>query len=167
MPFQKQVYITPAQGIPGDFASSNPMIYKLSSNGKMIADASGVTVGTFAVLNADGTVTSKPGAAPSSTSRIGFVHREMNAQIVTYLAEFGNTIQPGMPVALFGTGDWFANADVVAGSPSRGTKILWDVVAGQINVGGTVSATLIDTGYILISESATVNSLIQISNTGA
>ena len=167
MPFQTQVYITPAYGVPGDFASSNPTIYKLSSSGKMIADASGVTVGHFAALNADGTVTSKPGAAPSDVSRIGFVHREMNAQIVTFLAESGNTIQPGMPVALYGKGDWFVNADVVAGSPSRGTKILWDVVTGQTNIGGTVSATLLDTGYILVSESATTNSLVMITNTGA
>jgi hypothetical protein len=72
--FQNQVYINPAQGLPGDFASSNPMVYKLSSTGKMVADASGVKVGQFCVLNADGTVTSVPGAAPTGgLSRVGFV----------------------------------------------------------------------------------------------
>jgi hypothetical protein len=165
--FQNQVYITPAQAVPGDFASSNPMVYKLSSTGKMVADASGVTVGRFCVLNADGTVTSVPGAAPSSTSRIGFVHREMNAQITTFLAESGNTIQVGQPVAAFGTGDWFVNADVVVGSPSRGAAILWDTTTGNISVAGTVTSTLIDTGYKMISESATVGATIIISNLGS
>lgn len=165
--FQNQVYITPAQGQPGDFASSNPMVYKVSSTGKCVADSSGVTVGKFAVLNADGTVTSVPGAAPSSTTRIGFVHRENNAQITTFLAEAGNTIQPGQPVALFGTGDWFVNADVVSGSPARGTAILWDTVTGNTNIGGTPSSTLIDTGYKLLSESASTNALVQISNIDA
>lgn len=165
--FQNQVYITPAQAVPGDFASSNPMVYKLSSTGKMVADSSGVTVGHFAVLNADGTVTSVPGAAPSSTTRIGFVHREKNAQITTFLAESGNTIQPGQPVALFGTGDWFVNADAITGTPSRGAAIVWDTTTGLINVGGATSSTVLDTGYKLISESATVGATVQISNTGA
>lgn len=166
--FQNQVYINPAQGLPGDFASSNPMVYKLSSTGKMVADASGVKVGQFCALNADGTVTTIPGAAPSGgLSRIGFVHREENAQIVTYLAESGYTIQPGQPVAAFGTGDWFINADAVTGTPSRGAAILWDTTTGLINVGGTATATLIDTGYKMISESAAANALIIISNTGA
>jgi hypothetical protein len=165
--FQNQVYIQPAQAVPGDFASSNPKVYKLSGTGKMVADSSGVKVGQFAVLNADGTVTSVPGAAPSSTTRIGFVHRENNAQIVTFLAETGYTIQPGQPVALFGTGDWFINADAVTGTPSRGAAVLWDTTTGLVNIGGTATATLIDTGYKLISESAAANQVVIISNVGA
>jgi len=165
--FQNQVYINPAQAIPGDFASSNPMVYKLSSTGKMVADSSGVKVGQFCVLNADGTVTSVPGAAPSSTSRIGFVHREENAQITTFLAESGYTIQPGQPVAAFGKGDFFINADAVTGSPSRGAIVCWDTTTGLVNIGATPTSTLIDTGWIMISESATANSTIIISNNGS
>lgn len=166
--FQKQVYINPAVAVAGDFASSNPMVYKMSSNGKMVADSSGVTVGKFAALNAAGTVTSVPGAAPSGgLSRIGFVHRENNAQITTYLAESGNTIQPGQPVALFGTGDFWIRADVVPGAVARGTAILWDTVTGNTSIGGTPTATLIDTGWDLVSEAASVGSLVKISNIGA
>jgi hypothetical protein len=165
--FQNQVYINPAQGVPGDFASSNPMVYKLSSTGRMVAGAAGVLVGQFCVLNADGTCTSVPGAAPSSTSRIGFVHRENNAQIVTYLAESGYTIQPGEPVAAFGTGDWYVNADAITGTPTRGAAVLWDTTTGKINIGATATATLIATGYVMISESAVANQLVIISNTGA
>lgn len=165
--FQNQVYINPAQAVPGDFASSNPMIYKLSSTGLMVADASGVKVGQFCVLNADGTCTSVPGAAPSSTSRIGFVHRENNAQIVTYLAESGYTIQPGQPVAAFGKGDWFVKADAITGTPTRGAVVCWDTTTGLLNIGATPTSTLIDTGYVMLSESATAGATVIISNTGA
>ena len=166
--FQNQVYITPAQALPGDFASSNPMVYKLSSTGKMVADSAGVKVGQFAALNANGTVTTIPGAAPAGgLTRVGFVHRENNAQITTYLAESGYTIQPGQAVALFGTGDFWINADAVTGSPVRGAAICWDTTTGLINIGATPSATVIDTGYDLISETATANATVMISNINA
>lgn len=166
--FQNQVFIQPAFAVPGDFASSNPMVYKLASTGKMVADSSGVKVGQFCALNADGTVTTVPGSAPTGgLSRIGFVHRESNAQIITFLAESGYTIQPGQPVAAFGTGDWFINADAITGTPVRGAAILWDTTTGLINVGGTATSTLIDTGYKMISETVTVNATIIISNIGA
>lgn len=162
--FQNQVYITPAQAVPGDFASSNPFHTTLSSNGKMVADAAGVTVGKFGVLNANGTVTSVPGAAPSSPTRIGFVHREFGvAQITTFMAEAGSTIQPGQYVPLFSRGDFFTNADVVNGTPARGTPILWDTTTGNTVIGGTATATLVATMWYLVSETATVGSIVQIS----
>jgi len=165
--FQNQVYINPAQALPGDFASSNPMHYKLTGSGKMVADAAGVLVGKFAALNSDGTVTTVPTTAPAGgLSRVGFVHRENNAQITTFLAESGFTIQPGQPVALFGAGDFFVRADVVV-AQTRGTSILWDVTTGNTSIGGTVTATLIDTGFKLISESpVSVGDTVMISNIG-
>jgi len=166
--FQNQVYINPAQAIPGDFASSNPMIYKLASTGKMVADASGVKVGQFVALNADGTCTTVPGSAPSGgLSRIGFVHRENNAQITTFLAESGYTIQPGQPVAAFGQGDFFIKADAITGTPTRGAIIAWDTTTGLINVGATPTATLIDTGWTMLTESVTAGDTIIMSNSGA
>ena len=165
--FQNQVFINPAQAVPGDFASTNPMVFKLSGAGKCVADSSGVSVGRFAVLNTTGTVTSIPGAAPTPIQRLGFVTRENNAQIVTFLAESGFTIQPGQPVSLFGTGDFFINADAVTGSPTRGATIAWDFTTGLVNVGAAIAGNLIDTGYKLVSESAAVGQTVIISNTGA
>lgn len=167
--FQNQVYITPAVAVPGDFASANYGIYKVSSTGKMVAGAAGVTVGRFCALNADGTVTSIPGAAPSGgLSRLGFVSRSFGvAQIVTFLAESGSTIQPGQPVPAWGAGDWFVNVDAITGTPSRGAAVLWDTTTGLINIGATATATLIDTGYKMISEAATVGATVIISNLGA
>jgi hypothetical protein len=166
--FQNQVYINPAQAIPGDFASSNPMIYKLSGTGRMVADATGVKVGQFACLNADGTVSTLLASAPDP-SRVGFVHREWNAQITTFLGEAGYTILPGEPVALFGKGDFWANVNVITGTPVRGAAVYWDVLTGNIIVGAPASppSTTINTGYVLISETASVGVVVEISNTGA
>lgn len=166
--FQNQVYINPAIGVAGDFASSNPMVYKLSSSGRMVADANGVTVGKFAVLNngstTTGTVTSLPAAAVNA-ELVGFVHREMNAQIITYLAESGNTILQGQPVAMFSTGDFLVNADVVTGTPVNGAQIWWDTVTGNTIVGQPASppATTVQTKFYLVSDSATVGATVIIS----
>lgn len=161
MSFQTQVYINPAQGQPGDFASSNPMFFQMSSTGKMVADSAGVTVGHFAAINDDGTVTSLPVSAPDP-SRIGFVHREANAQIITFLADHSYNIYPGLPVSLWSKGDFFATADVVV-TASRGASILWNITTGQISVGGTVSSTLLDTGYKCVTATPTTGSTIIIS----
>jgi hypothetical protein len=166
--FQNQVYVQPAIGLPGDFASSNPMVYKLSSTGRMVADASGVNVGHFAILNNganSGTVTSVPGAAPANPEMVGFVHREMNAQIVTFLAESGLVIQPGQPVALFRTGDFLVNADVVTGTPANGAQVWWDTTTGNTIIGAPSSppATTVQTSFYLVSDSATVGSTVIIS----
>ena|ERR1700739_325016 len=161
MSFQTQVYINPAQGQPGDFASSNPMFFQMSSSGKMVADSSGVTVGHFAIINDDGTVTSLPSSG-FDVSRIGFVHREANAQIITFLADHSATIYAGNPVALFSKGDFFVTADVV-NTNTRGTAILWDITTGHTVVGGTPSSTLVDTGYKLVTATPTAGSTIIIS----
>lgn len=161
MSFQTQVYVNPAQGQPGDFASSNPMFYQMSSNGKMVADSAGVTVGRFAIINDDGTVTSLPASAPDA-SRIGFVHREANAQIITFLADHSYNIYPGLPVALFSKGDFFVTADIV-NTNTRGSHILWNITTGQTEVGGTASSTLIDTGFVCVTAAPTAGSTIVIS----
>ncbi len=161
MSFQTQVYINPAQGQPGDFASSNPMFFQMSSSGKMVADSAGVTVGHFAIINDDGTVTSLPSSG-LDVSRIGFVHREANAQIVTFLADHSYTIYAGLPVALFAKGDFFVTADVV-NTASRGAAILWNITTGQTEVGGTPSLTLLDTGFKCVTATPVLASTIIIS----
>jgi hypothetical protein len=167
--FQNQVYINPAVGLPGDFASSNPMIYKLSSTGRMVADANGVTVGHFAILNngtnTTGTVTSLPAAAPAAAEMVGFVHRETNAQIVTYLAESSVEIYPGQPVALFTKGDFLVNVDVINGTPVNGAQVWWDTVTGNTIIGAPTSppATTVQTSFFLVSDSATVGATVIIS----
>lgn len=165
--FQNQVYINAAEAIPGDFASNNTVSYQLTSTGLMIADSNGVTIGHFASINSNGTVSSILAAAPD-ISRVGFVHREFNGQITTYLAESGMTIQPGEPVSLFRRGDFWVYVDVINGTPVRDAQIWWDVLTGHTIVGAptTPPATTINTGFVLVSETAAVGNTVIISGPG-
>lgn len=163
--FQKQVYITPAIGIAGDFASANPREHLVSGTEDqiMVADGLGVTMGRFANLNVDGTVTEKPAFADVDGSRVGFVHRVIGAALITaYLAESGAVIQPGNGVELFSRGDFFMVADAITGTPVRGAAVIWNPVTGAVNVGATVGAATVDTGFVMLSESAVAGQLIVI-----
>lgn len=165
MPFQTVVPITPAIGVPGAFASVNPRQFVVSGTADqfMIADDDGVAVGRFAILNADGTVTSQPAAAAVEPSRLGFVHRYMGAALITtWLAENSNLITPGQPVELFATGDFFAVADAITGTPTRGAAVIWNPTTGLINIGATAAAGTVDTGFVLLSETATAGQIVMI-----
>ncbi len=168
--FQNQVAVTPAIGIPGDFASTNPRQHLVSGTADqfMVADADGVTIAHFAILNADGTVTSLPAFADVTPSRLGFVHRALgSALITTWLAEAGSVIQPGQGVELFALGDFFAVADAITGTPTRGAAVIWDPATGLINIGATAGAATVDTGFILLSETAVAGQIVMIGKNGA
>ncbi len=136
--FQKQVNIYPAPAVAGDFASSNPRASVVAPEGGFVAGAGGVTVATFGWEQTDGTVLNAGAAAPT-----GFVHREQQALITTYLAESGNVIPAGFPVTLMRTGDyWFkanTNAAVV------GQKVFASITDGTTR---TAAAGATVTGYI-------------------
>lgn len=111
--FQKQVNLTPAPAVAGDFASSNPRATVLAGPGGLVAGAGGVTVGKFAWVDADGVTARSRGTAAKAPS--GFVHREQQALIVNYLAESGMNIPVGFPVTLHNEGDfWAVNAGPAA-----------------------------------------------------
>lgn len=177
MPFQSTVAVQPAIGVPGDFASVNPRQFVVSgtANQRMVsapASPGPALAGRFGLLRADGTVTSTPGYAAASAdgaeTRIGFVHRYMGAGLITdWLAENTMTIQPGQPVELFAIGDFFAAADAVTGTPTRGAAVIWDPATGAINIGATVSGTTIDTGFVLLSETAVAGQIVMIGKNGA
>lgn len=163
MAFQGSVAITPYVGIEGDFASTNPRHHQVAGtlDGLMVADAAGVTMGRFAILNANGTVTSKPTFASVAASRLGFVHRVVGtALITTWLAESTMIIPQGRPVELFDEGEFYAKADAITGTPVRGAKVIWDPVTGLINIGAAVGAATVDTGFVLLSETAVANQTV-------
>jgi hypothetical protein len=169
MPFQTAVAVNPAIGVPGDFASTNPRQFVVSgtANQRMVAAADICLAGSFGLIAADGTVDSTPGYAAASAagaaSRIGFIHRYMGAALITsWLAEASMQIQPGMAVELFATGDFFARADAITGTPTRGAAVIWNPATGQINIGATVSGSTIDTGFILLSETAVAGQIVMI-----
>ena len=83
MSFQKAVQLYQAPAVAGDFAAHNPNASMLAGEGALVSGTDGVTVGVFAWADADGKVSNKKTAG----ARIGFVHREQQASITTYLAE--------------------------------------------------------------------------------
>jgi hypothetical protein len=165
MDFQRSIAVTPAIGIPGDFASVNPRQHLVSgtTDQVMVADSAGVTMGRFGILNANGTVTEKPLFANVSATRVGFVHRVIGAALITtWLGESTNLIPPGRGVELFSHGDFFAVADAITGTPVRGARVIWNPVTGTINIGAAVGAATVDTGFVLLSETATAGATVMI-----
>ena len=157
MSFQTSVTVNPGIGVPGDFASTNPRRFLVSGSAdqRMVANADGVTIGRFAILGANGVVDSTPAFAAVTASNLGFVHRVIgNAAITQWLDETSMVIPEGRGVELFASGDFFAVADAVTGTPVRGAAVIWDPATGLINIGATAGAATVDTGFKLLSDSA-------------
>lgn len=142
--FQKQVNLTPAPAVAGDFASANPRATVLAGPGGLVAGAGGVTVGKFAWVDDDGQTVLSHGTATKAPN--GFVHREQQALITTYLAESGMNIPVGFPVVLHNEGDFWAvnkgpNAsaigDAIYADYSNG-----DVYCASAPAGATVTAAM-------------------------
>lgn len=157
--FQKQVNLTPALAVAGDFASSNPRATVLAGEGDLVAGVGGVTVGRFAWADANGLVTNAGAAAPS-----GFLHREQQALITTFLAETSNLVPAGLPVTLHNEGDFWAlltgpNPAVI------GSAINAVLADGNVTAGAAVGGTSIVTRFKAQSAAA-VGELVKISTWG-
>lgn len=140
MGFQTQVNLTPAIGLNGDFASGNPRASFPSPEGGFVAGSGGVTVGRFAwVSTSDGKTVLNTGTGKPQ----GFIHREQQAFITTYLAESGNSVPAGQPVTLMSKGDYFATATVAAAT--IGQKVFAKLADGTVQT-GAAGATI--SGYI-------------------
>lgn len=163
MSFQQSVTVNPGIGVPGDFASTNPRRFLVSgaADQRMVANSDGVTIGRFAILGADGVVDSTPAFASVTASNLGFVHRVIgNAVITQWLDETSMVIPEGRGVELFASGDFFAVADAVTGTPARGAAVIWDPATGLINIGATAGAATVDTGFKLLSDSAVASQTV-------
>jgi hypothetical protein len=130
MTLQTHVYTRYAPAQAGDFASANPRASMLAGPNSLVAGAGGVLIGAFAWAASSGstdietgetdfynTVTNAGAGAPS-----GFVHREMNALITTFLSDNGSVIPQGQMVTLHVAGDfWIKNTG--AGAVTAGQKV--------------------------------------------
>ena len=144
MGFQKQVNLTPAPAVAGDFASSNPRATVLAGPGGLVAGALGVNVGKFAWVDDDGVTVQGFGTATKAPQ--GFVHREQQALIQVYLAESGMNIPQGFPVVLHNEGDFWAKL-AGANAATIGAAIYADYSTGDVcavaaPAGASVTATL-------------------------
>lgn len=134
MGFQTQVNAQQAPACAGDFASANPRAAVVSPESGFVAGAAGVTVGRFAWIQSDGVTVLNTGTGKPD----GFIHREQQALISTYLAESGNLIPVGFPVTLMRTGDYYALASVSAAA--KGEKAYAKFQDGSARFEPTASA---------------------------
>lgn len=165
--FQTQVGIRPAPAVEGDFASANPRSTFLAGPSGLVSGPNGLYVGRFAWASSrrlDGDSAPAEANNYGSGPPQGFVHREMQALITTFLSQSGLLIPPGLAVTLHNSGDfWVRNNGTVAavpgmkayanlanglasfaaaGSPSSGT------VTGTI-AAGTASFTALISGNVM------------------
>ena len=115
--FQGQVSVSPAPATWGDFCDSNPRFVLNAGPGGFVAGSAGVTVGRFAW--------SYPPTDPNSANQIinnfgigapaGFIHREMQGLITTFLSDASMVIPQGFPVVVYnGGGFWAKNEGATA-----------------------------------------------------
>ena len=129
MGFQAQVNVVPAPAVAGDFASSNPRASVVNGAGAFVADTNGVSVGLFAWAD---TATNTKVSNAGSGAPTGFVARQEQGLITTFLADSTMLIPKGMPVTLFNMGDfWVKNTNSSAAS-AVGNKVFASNTTGQI-----------------------------------
>lgn len=163
MPFQTQVYATQAPAIEGDFASVNPRHSVLSVEGGFVAGASGLTIGRFCWADAS---TNRILANTGTGAPTGFLHRDLQGLITTYLAEAGMVIPAGFGIGeLFNSGDfWVKNAG--AGAATVGMKAFAKNADGTISfaaAGATVAGTT-ETKWFAMTAGA-AGELVKMSDT--
>jgi hypothetical protein len=145
MSFQNSVNIYNPLAVNGDFASANPRASFVGVEGGYVAGTGGVTVGRFVWIQSDGvTVLNTGTGAPD-----GFVHREQQALITTYLADSGNVVPAGFPITIMRTGDYYATATV--GGATKGQKAFAKLADGTVqaaNAGATVSG-FVETSFVV------------------
>lgn len=111
--FPNQVGVQPAPAVEGDFASTNPRGSLLAGPGGFVAGASGLVIGRFCwrsstALDGDNAPAILNNYGPGIPA--GFVGRNQQGLITTYLAASGMTIQSGFPCFAYSFGDfWVKN----------------------------------------------------------
>jgi hypothetical protein len=162
MPFQSQVNTVPAPAVAGDFASYNPRDTVLAGPGGLVAGSAGVTVGNFAWWSASAIdqdsapqIVNSFGSGPVT----GFVHRNQQALITTYLAETSLTIPAGFPVTLFASGDfWVKNSGTTEATVGMNAYANYSNGAVTFAAAGSVSSASV-TGAIAASTASVTGSI--------
>lgn len=150
--FQTFTNAVQAPGVAGDFASANPRGTALSSqdynNTGFVAGPNGLTIGLFAWLDA---ATYRFAHNSGAGAPSGFVHRNAEALITTYLTAFGLTIPAGfMASNIFIEGDFFVvNNGTTLATPGQkayannSTGVATFAATGAPATGGTSTASTI------------------------
>jgi hypothetical protein len=140
--FQTVVNTVPGVGVAGDFASANIHFSVDAGPGGLIAGPSGLTVGAFAWLSAPLDADSAPAIANNFGSGPvgGFVHREQQALITSFLSDATMLIPAGFPVTLMNGGDfWVVNGG--AGVATAGMVAYANFSNGLVTFGASGAPT--------------------------
>lgn len=156
MPFQTAVHTDPNPAVAGDFASANPNASVVAGPGTFVAGSGGCNVGVFGWADANGLVTNAGSGAPT-----GFVHRDLQGLITTWLAESSMNIPQGLPVTLMSAGDFWAKTLTTA---TVGQKVFASNTDGTVKT-GAAGATI--SGYTetkwYVGSAAAANDLVKIT----
>jgi hypothetical protein len=155
MGFQSTIHNDPNPAVAGDFASANPQASVLAGPGTFVAGTGGCNVGVFGFADANGLVTNAGSGAPT-----GFVHRDTQALITTWLAAASMNIPAGLPVTLMSAGDFWAQTLTTA---TVGQKVFASNTDGTVKTGaaGATVAGYTETKWVVGSAGA-ANDLIKI-----
>lgn len=151
--FQNQVFITPAPGVEGDFASANPRSTTLAGPNGFVAGAQGVTVGKFAWLAPDNMTVDSFATGPVAPD--GFVHRDQQALITIYLATASMLVPVGFPVTLYNAGDFWAR-NLGPAALTRGATVFAGFADGGVYSSAPTGASA--TGSIGSTNTAAIGS---------
>lgn len=138
--FQTLVNNQPAPGQPGDFYGVNPRAVVLSANtplgsagagaagavGQLVAPAGGLIVGHFAWADLTTGVVSQ---SYDANGQLGFLHREEQCIITTYLGFSTYMVNQGFPVTLFSQGDFWG---LFAAGATPGQRVYADPDTGAL-----------------------------------
>jgi hypothetical protein len=139
--FQTAVNVQPAPAVAGDFCDHNPRWSVDAGPGGLVAGTAGLSVAQFAWLSysaSDGdgapAIANNFGSGPVA----GFVHREQQALMLSYLADAGMVVPSGFPVTLMGGGGfWIKNSGTTQALP--GMKVYAAFSTGLANFALTAS----------------------------
>ena len=139
--FQSTVGTQPAPAVAGDFCDHNPRSTVDAGPGGLVAGAAGVIVGHFAWVSYAGI---DPDNAPTIVNSFGagaptgFVHREQQALITTFLADSSMVVPQGMGVTLFNSGGFWVKNDGTT-QALIGQKAYADNATGKVSFAATGS----------------------------
>lgn len=148
--FQNRINPQPAVAVKGDFADANVRATVIAGAGALVSApaprspivgqfAWGDQVSGLAFSNYRG----------ETTAKLGFLHRENQAVIVSFLAESDLRLDAGLPVTLFNQGSFWA--DFTAGA-TVGQKVFANYLDGSVyaaNAGTTTTTASGMTGTIV------------------
>lgn len=154
--FQSIVNRQPAPGQAGDFYGVNMRAVVLGSNvpygspgaggagavGQLVSPVGGLIVGNFAWADLN---TGAVSQSFDANGQLGFLHREEQAIIVTYLGISTYVVNQGFPITLFSQGDFWGK---FAGGAIPGQRVWADPDTGALISAVTAPFVVVATGSV-------------------